>query len=74
MKRINITYGGHHYTVGHRELTDLKAEIDMAILSGTPYWLTVNQGEGAFEKAEIMITAASSIAIIGVNPPPADEE
>ena len=46
MKRIDIYYGGDHYSVGGRRIEDLRAEIEAGLKAGT-YWLEVNDGEGA---------------------------
>ena len=47
MKRIDIIYGGEHYSVGGRDLESLRAEIEEQLASGGVGWITVNDGEGA---------------------------
>ena len=43
MKRIDIYYGGDHYSVGGRRLEDLRQEVE-AGLAGGVHWLQVNDG------------------------------
>ena len=64
MKRIHVRYDGSTYTIGGRELDDVRAEVEEAVVSGSSHWLTVNEGEGTLQEAELLITATSSIALI----------
>ena len=74
MKRIDIIYDGVAYSVGNRELEDVKAEIAAAIVSGKPGWLHVNQGGGIPRATDLLITAATHIALIPIAEPPLDEQ
>lgn len=64
MKRIDILYDGNQYSVGGRELDELKATIAKGIAEGAPYWLEVNFGEGRPQSAFLMVTAATSITLL----------
>ena len=72
LKRINIRYAGEHFTLANRELSDVQAEIDTAIAEGRTLWLRVNRGEGAYQPADLLITASTPIALMGVELPPED--
>jgi hypothetical protein len=74
LKRINITYGGDHYTVANRALSEVQNEINSAIAEGKPLWLRVNRGEGSYQQADLLITSATPIALMGVDLPPVDTE
>jgi hypothetical protein len=63
MKRIDIVYDGIEYSLGDRDPDQLRAEINDAIRSGEPYWLTVNRGEGKPQKVTLLITAATMFAL-----------
>lgn len=65
MKRIDILYGGEHYSVGMREVADLKQEIAQGLGSGM-HWLAVNDGEGASRPAFLMLTPGVSITLIPI--------
>jgi len=67
MMRIDIVYGGEHYSVGGRDIDELKREIDSALETGAPYWLTVNIGEGRLRTAFLSITPGVPIALYGVD-------
>src|SRR3546814_21128861 len=47
MKRIDIVYGGQSYSVGQRDIDELRAEILAKTRAEGGYWLEVNSGEGA---------------------------
>jgi hypothetical protein len=66
MKRIDIIYGGEHYSVGGRDLESLRAEIEDQLASGGVGWITVNDGEGAPRWAHLMLTPGVSLAIIPI--------
>jgi hypothetical protein len=70
IKRINIRYGGDHFTLANRALAEVQQEIDTAIAAGTPLWLRVNHGEGTYQPADLLITASTPIALMGVDLPP----
>ena len=64
MKRIDIHYGGEIYSVGDRDLEELKAELAEGSLSGH-HWLLVNDGEGQRRDAYLLI-GAGPIALIPI--------
>ena len=68
MKRININYGGEHYTIADADPELLKAEIMEAILTERPFWLRVNHGEGTVRPADLLITASTPFALMGIEP------
>lgn len=68
MKRININYGGEHYTIADADPELIKAEITQALLSGEPFWLRVNHGEGTVRAADLLITAGTPISLMGIEP------
>lgn len=65
MKRIDIYYGGEHYSVGGRRLDDLRQEVEVGLMAGT-HWLEVNDGEGMMRTAYLMITAGVPLAIVPI--------
>jgi hypothetical protein len=65
VKRIDIYYGGEHYSVGGRELADLQADIAASLAAGGG-WLTVNDGEGAHRTAFLLIAPGVPIAVVPV--------
>lgn len=69
MKRIDIVYGGELYSVGGRELDDVRQEVIDGMLSA-PQWLRVNDGEGMRREAFLLLTPGVPIALV---PVPDDE-
>ncbi|PRY64299.1 hypothetical protein B0I08_1136 [Glaciihabitans tibetensis] len=69
LKRINIRYDGDHYTLASRELSEVQSEINTAIAEGRPLWLRVNRGEGSYQTADLLVTAGTPIALMGVELP-----
>lgn len=72
MKRIDIYYGGDHYSLGGRGYDDLRKEIEEGMKRG-PYWLEVNDGEGQMRAAHLLLTPGVALAIVPVpdeNPGP----
>ena len=65
MKRIDIYYGGDHYSVGGRRIDDLRAEIEAGLAAGT-YWLEVNDGEGAMRRALLLLSPGVPLAVVPV--------
>lgn len=72
MQRIDISYGGEHYSTGDRSFEELSAEIREALSLGAG-WVAVNDGEGARRTAHLLITPGVPIALIPVPDPPAGE-
>jgi hypothetical protein len=68
VKRININYGGEHYTLADADPELIKAEITEALVSGKPFWLRVNHGEGTVRAADLLITAGTAISLIAIEP------
>jgi hypothetical protein len=66
VKRINISYGGEHYTIADSDPDDVKEQINQALIAGKPFWLRVNHGEGTVRAADILITAGTAISIVGI--------
>lgn len=65
MKRIDIVYGGEHYSVGGRDLAELRSEIEKGLRSGI-HWLEVNDGEGATRTAYLALTPGTPIAVVPI--------
>src|SRR3546814_12514742 len=66
MKRIDIVYGGQSYSVGQRDIDELRAEILAKTRAEGGYWLEVNSGEGAPRPTFLLITASTDIALIPI--------
>ncbi|NQX18327.1 hypothetical protein [Rathayibacter sp. VKM Ac-2857] len=64
MRRLDIVYNGTPYTVSDRTVDEFRAEVDAALASATPQWLTVNHGEGRVNSALILITPHTALTII----------
>jgi hypothetical protein len=65
MKRIDIYYGGEHYSVGGRRLDDLLREVEAGLAKGF-FWLEVNDGEGMMRPAQLLITPGVPLAVIPI--------
>ncbi|MGN6220829.1 MAG: hypothetical protein ACTHNQ_15110 [Microbacterium sp.] len=65
MKRIDIYYGGEHYSVGGRRFDELRQEIERGLEHGR-YWLEVNDGEGMMRTAFLMLTVGVPLAIVPI--------
>jgi len=65
MKRIDIIYDGHTYSVGGRELEELQEEITAGLADG-PHWVRVNDGEGDRREAYLLMSPGAPIALIPI--------
>jgi len=65
MKRIDVYYDGHVYSVGQRELEDIQNAIATTQAKGG-MWLLVNDGEGTRRDAYLWIGAGTSIALVPI--------
>jgi hypothetical protein len=74
MKRVNIFYGGQPYSIGHRSVDDVQAEIDQGLDAHGRLWLSVNYGEGLLQKTRLLITAGVDIALVAVEIPDDDDD
>ena len=63
MMRVDIQYGGEHFSIGGRDLDDVKREITDGLASGSTYWLEVNSGEGQPRQALLAISPGVPIAL-----------
>ncbi|MRG60996.1 hypothetical protein GE115_14135 [Agromyces sp. CFH 90414] len=70
MKRVNVLYDGHQYSVGEAEVEALKEAVTEAYRSGGPSWVTLNLGEGRPQPAELLIGPGIPISVV---PIPADD-
>ncbi|QLD11385.1 hypothetical protein [Microbacterium oleivorans] len=61
-KRVDVFYGGRLYSVGGRDIDDIRAEIGDALVRGHG-WLTVNDGEGVAQSTELLITPGVDITL-----------
>lgn len=64
MKRIDVLYDGGSYSIGGRELQEVRAEIEAILRSEKPGWLKVNYGEGKPQPAELLIAAGCRISLM----------
>ena len=69
MTRIDINYGGKHYSLGDRNLDQVKSEIEAILESNRPGWLSVNHGSGSLRAAHLLITAGVHFALVPVELP-----
>ncbi len=67
MKRIDIEYGGRHFSVGNRDVDDILIEIADGVRDG-PRWLRVNDGEGLPHEALLLLAPGIPVAVIPVAP------
>ncbi len=65
MKRIDIIYGGEHYSVGGKDPEALMSEIRAGVAEGAT-WLSVNDGEGAPRQAFLLLTPGTPVAVIPI--------
>lgn len=63
MKRIDLVYGGTHYSVVGRSLGDLQAEIAAAATTGS--WIKVQDGIGP---AHLYLSQGVDVALIELPP------
>jgi hypothetical protein len=68
MKRVEILYAGQLYTLPDTEPAIIETQILEAVQSGTPLWLTVNQGEGSLRVSRILIAVGIPVAVTGIDP------
>ena len=61
-KRIDIHYGGRLYTIGNREVDDVRAEIARALTAGSG-WLDVNDGEGVARPTSLLVTPGVDLTL-----------
>lgn len=66
MKRIDINYGGQHYSVSGRDYDDVREEITAGLASGHA-WLRVNVGEGENVACDLLISAGVPLALVPVS-------
>lgn len=69
MKRIDIRYGGDQYSVGGRDLSDVKAEVERGLAAGGPFWMVVNDGEGFRRDAHLLVSPGMALSIIPIPDP-----
>lgn len=67
MKRIYVAYGGIEYSMGNRDLDEVKAEVEHALTSGESHWLRVSRAEGAGLETDLLIARGINIALTGVD-------
>jgi hypothetical protein len=66
VKRVDINYGGDHYSIADREVEDLLAEIARAAATSQPSWLRVNVGEGTLRPAHLLLGTGIPIAVVEI--------
>ncbi len=66
MKRVEIVYDGIEYSIGGRDIADVRAEIDRAVRAGQPYWLTAFRGEGKPQQVSLLVAPGTAISLADV--------
>ncbi|MFF2495919.1 hypothetical protein [Agromyces sp. NPDC058064] len=72
MKRIDVYYGGQHYSISGRDYEDVQHEILGAVSAG-PSWLRVNIGEGRNVAADLLITPGVLLSLVPIEDPAIDD-
>jgi hypothetical protein len=72
VQRIDISYGGEHYSTGDRSFEQLSAEIREALSEGIG-WIEVNDGDGERRTAHLLITPGVPLALVPVPEGPAHD-
>jgi hypothetical protein len=67
MRRVDIAYGGNHYSLPRTTVEDVKRTIEEALAAPEPQWLTVNFGEGKPQPVEILIRPGIPLALAQVS-------
>jgi hypothetical protein len=65
MKRIDVYYDGHVYSVGERDIEDIQRTVSEG-QTGPGAWLLVNDGEGTRRDAYLWISSGTSIALVPI--------
>jgi hypothetical protein len=68
--RVEVIYDGHDYSIGNRDATSVRDEIEEALRSGIPYWLEVQRGEGDYTPAHLLIAPGIPFAVSDVQDVP----
>lgn len=66
--RTTIHYDGEEYIVP-RDASDLKAEIEAILSTGTAGWLRVNHGRGQLQVADLLIHTGVAIGLVDTSDP-----
>ena len=66
MKRIDVYYDGHVYSIGEREVEDIQRVVSEG-QTGPGTWLLVNDGEGTRRDAYLWISSGTSIALVPIH-------
>jgi hypothetical protein len=66
VKRIDVLYGGSHYSIGGEDYDVIKAAITAAA-NGDPTWITINHGEGRPQPAELLIGPGIPVALLPIS-------
>ncbi|MDP9027776.1 MAG: hypothetical protein M3N46_09525 [Actinomycetota bacterium] len=64
MKRVHVLYGGNEFLIGDRDADEVEREIEAALASGRPGWLTVSYGEGRPTRCRLLLTPGVSVAVL----------
>ena len=62
-RRVYVRYGDREYVVADRGLEELRQEIEAALGSGSPSWLSVHYGEGRPSQAQLLVAPGISIVL-----------
>lgn len=68
MQRTVIHYDGIEYIVA-RDFSEVRADVDAILATGTPGWLRVNQGRGELRTADLLVAPGVAIGLVDANDP-----
>lgn len=72
MKRIDVYYGGQHYSISGRDYDEVREEVLAAMAAG-PTWIRANIGEGRNVAADLLITPGVLLSLVPVEDPAIDD-
>jgi hypothetical protein len=64
MANVEVFYGGRYFTIAHRTIDDVQAEISGILMSGEPGWIKAYDGHGRTAPTHLLVTAGAPLSLV----------
>lgn len=66
MANVEVFYAGRYFTIAHRTVDEVQAEISTILTSGAPGWIEAYDGHGGNAPTHLLVTNGTQLSLVEV--------